>query len=303
MAKHPATGTDLDQFTDWLTDGPIDETEAETKRAAFFIESNASGIEELAAAWTAGEEVSWLGGPAPIDGEWPVNDDGEPLSHIGTLSLETVTQGIPEDERDSVSDCIALLPEGGYFSFFHDLRAYGDTESSPNSWRVVYCSDVDDRQPLSPDAVPEDTRPARLQIGELAQGLSILPPLDNSSTVTDQYAGGHDPGGAQFEEYNAKYEEYLSQWNTMRGRDGRHLIPCSALCAHSSISDVIAKKEYLPSAYPKDPDDEYVLLAQFESWTTLDGWFGDAAPLEYWIKRSDLHLGDYHKVWALIRTD
>ena len=167
MAKHPANGTDLDQFTDRLTDGPIDATDAEPKRAAFFIESNASGIsgiEELAAAWTAGEEVSWLGGPAPIDGEWPVNDDGEPLSHIGTLSLETVTQGIPEDERDSVSDCLALLPEGGYFSFFHDLRAYGDTESSPNSWRVVYCSDVDDRQPLTPDAHPAGISASRSAI-------------------------------------------------------------------------------------------------------------------------------------------
>ena len=82
----PATSQSLTQFREWLNSQGIPEDVAKPRRAGFFIEEDGS-IESLNKRWLAGEEVSWLGGPAPLEGAWPVNADGKPLAHVATLSL------------------------------------------------------------------------------------------------------------------------------------------------------------------------------------------------------------------------
>lgn len=52
---------------------------------------------------------------------------------------------------------------------------------------------------------------------------------------------------------------------------------------------------------PLLPDDDHVLLLDLESWTHLEGWFGDAGHLEVWMRRSDLATRDFGKAWCLIR--
>ncbi len=89
----------------------------------------------------------------------------------------------------------------------------------------------------------------------------------------------------------------------LRERDIRNLTLILALYAHSFVGDNVAVDELLPEALPIGEHDFYILWAQFESWTTLDGWFGDASPLAFWMRFSDLVTDDYHKVWAVIRTD
>ncbi|MDT1847563.1 DUF1963 domain-containing protein, partial [Acinetobacter baumannii] len=46
-----------------------------------------------------------------------------------------------------------------------------------------------------------------------------------------------------------------------------------------------------------------VLLAEIESWTTLNGWFGDASSLEIWMRRDDLRARRFSECWCIIRTD
>ena len=62
-------------------------------------------------------------------------------------------------------------------------------------------------------------------------------------------------------------------------------------------------KEILPEVLPIVPGDSYRLIADIESWTTLAGWFGDASPLEGWMRQSGLDAANFEKVWCIIRTD
>jgi hypothetical protein len=40
-----------------------------------------------------------------------------------------------------------------------------------------------------------------------------------------------------------------------------------------------------------------------ESWTFLEGWFGDAGNLEVWMQQSDLDTQNFAAAGCLIRTD
>jgi hypothetical protein len=51
------------------------------------------------------------------------------------------------------------------------------------------------------------------------------------------------------------------------------------------------------------PGDEHRLVLDLESWTALEGWFGDAGSLEVWMRGSDLESRRFDHAWCLIRTD
>lgn len=53
----------------------------------------------------------------------------------------------------------------------------------------------------------------------------------------------------------------------------------------------------------KDETDSYVLVLSIESWTHLDGWFGDAGSFEVWMRASDLESQRFEEAWCMIRTD
>lgn len=44
-------------------------------------------------------------------------------------------------------------------------------------------------------------------------------------------------------------------------------------------------------------------MLEIESWTALNGWFGDAASLEVWMRDSDLAQRRFDHAWCMIRTD
>ncbi|WP_309066693.1 DUF1963 domain-containing protein [Microbacterium sp.] len=60
-------------------------------------------------------------------------------------------------------------------------------------------------------------------------------------------------------------------------------------------------RDVLAEVLPLTPGGEYVLLLDLESWTHLEGWFGDAGHLEVWIRRSDLAARDFGRAWCLMR--
>ncbi len=65
-----------------------------------------------------------------------------------------------------------------------------------------------------------------------------------------------------------------------------------------------AVREVLNDVLPlREPGDAHRLLFDIESWTHLCGWFGDAAPLEVWMRQSDLAARRFDEAWCLTRTD
>ena len=296
----PATSQSLTQFREWLNSQGIPEDVAKPRRAGFFIEEDGS-IESLNKRWLAGEEVSWLGGPAPLEGAWPVNADGKPLAHVATLSLHVeFDKELDFDDLD-VGETIDGSPRSGYLTVFHDLEAYGATWDDPSSWLAKWYTVYDipsQRFPLVSPPAEVDTPTEVFQMGRFVPGYSIVSP--------------DDVHGEIFERYELAYQEYLRQWQKLRKpnqgpplRDD-YPVPLTALYAHSYAGFDTANNELLPEVLPKDIDNEfnyYVCLAQIESWTTLTEWFGDASPLEVWIAFADLGLGDLHKNWCLTRTE
>ncbi|MDO4761644.1 MAG: DUF1963 domain-containing protein [Corynebacterium sp.] len=284
MSQHSATSSDIEVFDAWLKHRGISADDAQVQRCAFFVETPEISLDDFRSLWENKEQISWLGGPAPIAEQWPTNADGQPLTHIGSFAVHQILGKVPESERDTLSTSLILLPEHGYFSFFHDLEAYGGAEDSPESWRCIYVpTDPGDTELVTgPDA-------ERFAAGKLVVGFSIAPAQDYQ--------------GDNWQAYEDATQDYLLQWGKLRASASTHPIPLTGLSAHSFISNDTVAEEYLSEVLPLGEHDFYVLFAQFESWTTLNGLFGDASPLEFWIRFSDLVMGNYHKVWAVIRTD
>ncbi|MGP5234660.1 hypothetical protein, partial [Corynebacterium casei] len=110
--------------------------------AGFFIEEDGT-TESLNRRWLAGDEVSWLGGPAPLEGAWPVNANGKPLAHVATLSLHVeFDKELDFDDLD-VGETIDGSPRSGYLTVFHDLEAYGASWDDPSSWLVKWYTAYD----------------------------------------------------------------------------------------------------------------------------------------------------------------
>jgi hypothetical protein len=51
------------------------------------------------------------------------------------------------------------------------------------------------------------------------------------------------------------------------------------------------------------PGDEHRLILDLGSWTTLEGWFGDAGSLEFRVRGSDLESYRPDQAWCLVRPD
>lgn len=113
---------------------------ATTRR--IFIEENGS-IESLNERWLAGDEVSWLGGPAPLEGSWPVNADGKPLAHVATLCLHIeFDEELDFDDLD-IGEIVDGSPRSGYLTVYHDLEGHGAT------WMPRHHGSLSGTQPMT----------------------------------------------------------------------------------------------------------------------------------------------------------
>lgn len=108
-----------------------------------------------------------------------------------------------------------------------------------------------------------------------------------------------------FEHHEVLVEELAGSWQVQRGLEPTPgwAIPFTHVYGHSSSGSAVPLDEVLPEALPLDGGDEHRLVLEIESWTALNGWFGDAASLEVWMRDSDLAQRRFDHAWCMVRTD
>lgn len=261
-------------------------------------QSLAPGETELRDLWPDGAGLCWLGGPAVGPGPWPRNAEGAPLSHVLTLDLRTVA-GASDHQGKAVWPAGRLrevLPVSGHLQVFHDLQTYGgDPEDGDRAgWAVTWTPEAEDglRSALV-EAPDDDGAPDPVcQLVLPYAGFTLPSSLDVAVT---------DPRDAdRLEELDDALRE---AWTVQRGLDPAWPIPTSHVYGHGWTGDALAGGEILPEVLPLEEGDEHRLVLDVESWTTLQGWFGDAGHLEVWMRQSDLERGAFDRAWCLIRTD
>ena len=255
------------------------------------ITQSESELEEL---WADGAYVSWLGGPAIGAGEWPHRDDGQPLIHIASISLELLI-GSSAFEISDISvrrPPQDTLPSNGVLEIFHDLESFGydDGDRASGSWLVR--------------VVPSEERVALVNN---QSALERVPEAYFKHVIP--YEGFTLPSSAdlnlselEFEAYEGVLVDYNLSWQVQRGVDKPHYeAPTSHIYGHSSRG-VRPVSSFLSSVLDCDESD-LILIAEFESWIGFPGWFGDAGSLEVWISRGSLKACDFSAAWCMIRTD
>lgn len=159
-----------------------------------------------------------------------------------------------------------LLPAAGYLEVFHDGAGTGAL-----TWHKG------GRTYPAPN--PTDA----YQRGTFRAAHSIASPNDRFELPDSAFAA-----------YDLLYSDWQGALIHERGRKGE--FNSTLLGGHSSTGAAVALDELLP-------DKDFALLAEIESWTTLEWWFGDACPLEVWIRPADLAAGDFGRAEVLIRAD
>ncbi|AQQ14470.1 hypothetical protein CGLAU_02425 [Corynebacterium glaucum] len=229
-----------------------------------------------------GEAVSWLGGPGIAGIEWPRNADGAPLAHVASFNL-------------SDAQCATDLP-GGYLELYSDLTTYGDdaADAAQNGWLVRWVDKRPDELTLTnPETPPEAVPQPVLQLGRLYPGFT-LPYFEDLGELSE----------TRFNELQEATTELNVSWHRHRfGREMHDEVGFTTVGEADSQHGYEPYRYYLDECLPLNADDAHVLVAAVESWTALNGWFGDAGSFEVWMRRSDLQARIFDAAWCCIRTD
>lgn len=287
---------------EWLRDAPVDAGYLAEDAAWSPVLSSQSfkpGRRELEDHWLDrgslyGSEVSWWGGPAmaPLP-EWPCRPDGTPLAHVLSLGLQDVDSwGL--DEREAFPDHRQGLPTTGMLEVFHDLQTYGweVADREAGAWLVRWVEEPDHSRLVDPPAeldVPTDV----CQAGMVLPGFTLRSPSD--VVATDK---------AQVDAVELVTDQLQRTWTMQRTVSAEnHPLPVTHVYGHSQNGSGPALRILAATLPLEEPDDSYRLVLDIESWTHLSGWFGDAAPLEVWMRDSDLRARRFDQAWCIIRTD
>lgn len=286
------------QIQTWLRSGPPGAGRLPEQVAFSPVlsdQSFAPGDAELREFWSTGGWVSWLGGPAaaPLD-RWPRAADGTALAHVLTLDLADLS-GVVDDQGRAVWPGLREgLPTDGVLEVFHDLGTFGydAIDGETGAWSVRWVAEPERPELVQP---PEDvdTPSAVCQVVLALPGFTLPPAVDT--------AGGPEE---EFETAQALEESVRRAWLAQRtGSSAGPPIPVSHVYGHSQHGEIHARAllaQVLPLSVPGD---EHRLVLDLESWTALEGWFGDAGNLEVWMRGSDLDARRFDHAWCLIRTD
>ncbi|MFC0581810.1 DUF1963 domain-containing protein [Micrococcoides hystricis] len=289
------------QIWGWLNQPHLQAAQLQERLAytvVFSEQGFAAGEQELREDyWPNRVPVCWLGGPAIMAaGEsWPRNSAGEPLAHIACFELSGVAGALDaEGKRQWGQQLSEGLPTEGYLQIFHDLQTYGyeAEDGQTEGWLVRW---------LHPSAELEiRDAPADLDLPEPACQVGLpMASFSPPSSLDGDYIE------AQFDAAEHAIEEYQASWTLQRTGDPDSFpVPVTHLYGHSQAGQEVPCQEVLPEVLPLTAEqDDYRLIADIESWTSLAGWFGDASPLEVWMRQSDLQKHDYTMAWCMIRTD
>lgn len=279
---------------EWLTQWPFDITFLRDDVAwspVFTAQSFSPGRSELDELWTTGGEVSWLGGPAilPLP-EWPRRRDGRPLAHVTAVALTDVDGAALPEEKEAFPDHREGLPTSGALEVFHDLETYGyeAADGSIGGWLVRWVPEPD-RSGFAEAPADLATPTEVAQSGLFLRGWTL-------PSTTDFV------GSERFDAAEALGEAYQRAWlfQQTRSTDGWP-VPVTHVYGHSQAGRAEALR-VLAEVLPLEAGDSHRLILDIESWTHLDQWFGDAAPLEVWMRESDLTARRFDRAWCMIRT-
>lgn len=285
----------------WLTQRGAEGLAPDLQYSAVFSEQSLEpGTQELAEFWETGAWISWLGGPAVDPGGWPCNAEGRPLAHVATFHLGGVDALHVESRRAWPQEQIQEgLPTEGVLQVFHDLQTYGYEleDSQARGWLVQWLPGPEQdasRRPLV--RPPEDVEVP----SEVCQPGLFMPGFTLPSSLEHRDDQAHS-----FEQHDELVEELAGSWQVQRGLEPtpEWTIPFTHVYGHSSSGSAVPLDEVLPEALPLEGEDRHRLVLEIESWTTLNGWFGDASSLEVWMRASDLAQRRFDHAWCMIRTD
>lgn len=253
------------------------------------------GEEELRELWSTGGWISWLGGPAaaPLE-HWPRRADGTALAHVLTLDLSDLDGVIDAQGKTVWPGLREGLPTEGVLEVFHDLAGFGyeAEDGAGGAWLVRWVPNPDRTTLVEPPGDVEVPAPVCQPVIPLP-GFTLPPAADA--------AGG--PGSA-FETAEALEESLQRAWLVQRtGSATGYPIPVSHVYGHSQHGEINARALLATLLPLTAPGDEHRLILDLESWTALNGWFGDAGSLEVWMRETDLRARDFTQAWCLIRTD
>ncbi len=303
MARKPTTVQaplhgPFGQIQAWLQAGPAgaeDLLDAVAWSPVLSDQSFEPGEEELRELWTTGGWISWLGGPAvaPLE-QWPRRADGAALAHVLTLDLADLN-GVLDAQGKAVWPGLREgLPAVGVLEVFHDLQSFGyDAEDGANgTWLVRWVPEPDRRSFVEPPADLGTPGPVCQPVMALP-GFTLPPAADRAGGPLQEFSTAQ-----------ALEEALRRAWLAQRfGSTDGQPTPVSHVYGHSQHGEINAR-ELLHTFLPlTSPGDEHRLIIDLESWTTLEGWFGDAGSLEVWLRASDLSAGRFENSWCLIRTD
>lgn len=252
------------------------------------------GEAELREVWPEGAQLCWFGGPAaaPLD-TWPRNAAGEALAHVVALDLAMVDQTAHRLDKASWPNLREGLPTSGVLEVFHDLLSFGfdAQEKAGGAWLVRWLPSPD-RSVFAEPPADLDTPTEVCQVALTLRGYTI--------------PGAHNFVGAPaklFDQVNTAGTALQRTWMHQRQlSDTDMVLPYSHVYGNPDRNQAVAF-EVLGQVLPLGSGDEYRLILDLESWTFLQGWFGDAGNLEVWMRQSDLEAQNFDAAWCLIRTD
>ena len=305
MTKLPRThvpGTSRERIREWLASPEIDAEflGEDLKFTLVLLDQYEPGVDRILAERAELGELSWLGGPAlgPLE-QWPRNVDGEPLAHIATIHLSEAQALLESDDFTEVDwpEPGARLPESGYLEVFHHLGTYGNPEDEDTAgWLVRHVPFPGEEFPPLISA-PDDLDLPHEVCQPVLLGAGVSLPRSVDFVDADE---------AKFAAAERVQEELYATW--MAWRRGVEavtdpVIPTSHVYGHSDAGTTYAH-DILHQVRPlTDSEDAYVLVLSVESWTHLNGWFGDAGNFEVWMRASDLQTGQFDQAWCMVRTD
>lgn len=257
-----------------------------------------AGREDIDQFWDGTAHISWLGGPAvgPLP-QWPQREDGTRLAHVATLHLGEIADvvddkhrktwgpGMPDRHNPSQS-----LPDSGALEIFHDCETSGYEQpyGASGAWHVRWVDTPDGTIINAPEDAQTPTDVCQVVIPSAS--FSISSPEDSIDLPDDE-----------FNRVERANNFILEAWQSffMAGRE-KVCTPLSHVYGHSwkGISEL---SDALGQVLPLNAEDEHVLISDLESWTHLEGWFGDAGHLEVWMRRSDLAARSFDKAWCFVR--
>ncbi|MCO1339164.1 hypothetical protein BJH93_09710 [Kocuria polaris] len=302
VAPTPPINGSAQEIATWLQHPAIDApTLADDIRFSVVLSALnvPAGRGDVGELWDGTVHLSWLGGPAagPLP-QWPQRQDGKKLAHVATLHLGEVADVVDPGFRQAwgpgmpdPDDPAESLPSNGILELFHDCETFGEdaTDVSSGAWQVRWVASPDGNIVEPPEGTEPPTDVCQVVIPQAS--FSVRSPADSIELPE-----------AAFNRVEQINNLILEAWQSVykAGGETAHL-PLSHAYGHSWQGRNGAEVT-LDEVLPLTANDEHVLILDLESWTHLEGWFGDAWHLEVWMRRSDLAARSFDHAWCLIRA-